>query len=259
MASKNRLDQAAGASIGGFFSKSDESKPEPEQTARESRKPPYTDEQMDEALKTVYRTGKQQDGADYLQINKGTFSKKIREIEEKEPERVKRLKAEVEAERREKLLQEYEESVSAIPNNRTEKTFEMLLEYATKEELEIMQGGNGSESDWDKILKELIKRKSESITQAPQKPETAPEPHEPIQTPVAEEKAEEKPNTKQKKQVFSFRATLDNIADWKAYATATGQTMENVGTAAMNEYLDRHKLTGAEQAIFEAMKSKNEK
>ena len=71
--------------------------------------------------------------------------------------------------------------------------------------------------------------------------------------------AEEKPNTKQKKQVFSFRATLDNIADWKAYATATGQTMENVGTAAMNEYLDRHKLTGAEQAIFEAMKAKSEK
>lgn len=197
MASKNRLDQAAGASIGGFFSKSDESKPEPEQTARESRKPPYTDEQMDKALKTVYRTGKQQDGADYLQINKGTFSKKIREIEEKEPERVKRLKAEVESEK--------------------------------------------------------------DTPQAPQKPETAPEPHEPIQTPVAEEKAEEKPNTKQKKQVFSFRATLDNIADWKAYATATGQTMENVGTAAMNEYLDRHKLTGAEQAIFEAMKSKNEK
>ena len=147
MASKNRLDQAAGASIGGFFSKADESKPEP--TARESRKPPYTDEQMDEALKTVYRTGKQQDGADYLQ--------------------------------------------------------------------------------------------------------------EPIKSTPAEEKAEEKPNTKQKKQVFSFRATLDNIADWKAYATATGQTMENVGTAAMNEYLDRHKLTGAEQAIFEAMKAKSEK
>ena len=57
--------------------------------------------------------------------------------------------------------------------------------------------------------------------QAPQKPETATEPQEPIQTPAVEEKAEEKPNTKQKKQVFSFRATLDNIADWKAYATAT--------------------------------------
>jgi len=195
MASKNRLDQAAGASIGGFFSKADESKPE--QTTRESRKPPYTDEQMNEALKTVYRTGKQQDGADYLQINKGTFSKKIREIEEKEPERVERLKAEVEAEK--------------------------------------------------------------DTPQTTQKPQTAPEPQEPIKSTPAEEKAEKKANTKQKKQVFSFRATLDNIADWKAYATATGQTMENVGTAAMNEYLDRHKLTGAEQAIFEAMKSKNEK
>lgn len=195
MASKNRLDQAAGASIGGFFSKADESKPE--QTARESRKPPYTDEQMDEALKTVYRTGKQQDGADYLQINKGTFSKKIREIEEKEPERVERLKAEVEAEK--------------------------------------------------------------DTPQTTQKPQTAPEPQEPIKSTPTEEKAEEKANTKQKKQVFSFRATLDNIADWKAYATATGQTMENVGTAAMNEYLDRHKLTGAEQAIFEAMKAKSEK
>lgn len=84
------------------------------QTARESRKPPYTDERMDEALKAVYRTGK----LDYLQINKGTFSKKISEIEEKEPERVKRLKAE------------------------TEK----------------------------------------DTPQASQKPETAPEPHEPIQT-----------------------------------------------------------------------------
>lgn len=197
MASKNRLDQAAGASIGGFFSKSDESKPEQEQTAKESRKPPYTDEQMDEALKTVYRTGKQQDGADYLQINKGTFSKKIREIEEKEPERVERLKAEVEAEK--------------------------------------------------------------DTPQTAQKSQTAPEPQEPIKSTPAEEKAEKKANTKQKKQVFSFRATLDNIADWKAYATATGQTMENVGTAAMNEYIDRHKLTEAEQAIFEAMKAKSEK
>lgn len=169
-----------------------------EQTTKKSgRKPPYTDEQMDEALKIFYRTGKQQDGVDYLQINKGTFSKKIREIEEKEPERVERLKAEVEAEK--------------------------------------------------------------DTPQTTQKPQTAPEPQEPIKSTPAEEKAEEKPNTKQKKQVFSFRATLDNIADWKAYATATGQTMENVGTAAMNEYIDRHKLTGAEQAIFEAMKAKSEK
>ena len=197
MASKNRLDQAAGASIGGFFSKSDESKPEPEQTARESRKPPYTDEQMDKALKTVYRTGKQQDGADYLQINKGTFSKKKREIEEKERERVKRLKAEGEAEK--------------------------------------------------------------DTPQAPQKPETAPEPHEPIQTPVAEEKAEEKPNTKQTKQVFSFRASVNDIAVWRAYATAVGTSLEKVANAALKEYVENHPLTGTEQTIFEALKARNSK
>lgn len=189
MASKNRLDQAAGASIGGFFSKSDESKPEPEQTARESRKPPYTDEQMDEALKTVYRTGKQQDGADYLQINKGTFSKKIREIEEKEPERVKRLKAEVEAEK--------------------------------------------------------------DTPQAPQKPETAPEPQEPIKSTPTEEKAEEKPNTKQEKRVMGFRADVNKIDLWKIYAEATGQEIGVMCTAAIDEYISNHELTADQRQIFD--------
>lgn len=61
------------------------------------------------------------------------------------------------------------------------------------------------------------------------------------------------------KQVFSFRALLDSIDIWKAYATAAGQTMEHIGTAAMNEYIDRHGLTGAEQDIFTALKIRNEK
>lgn len=202
MASKSRLDQAAGASIGGFFTKPDESKPEQEQTAKQGRKPPYTDEQMDEALKTVYQTGRQQDGADLLNINKGTFSKKKREIEENEPERVERLKAEAAA-------------------GQTEEP--------------------------------------QDTPQAPQKPTEATEPPKPIESTPKAEKAEEKPQTKQKKQVFSFRATIDEIASWKAYATATGQTMENIGTAAMTEYLENHGLTGTEQAIFEAMTAKNEK
>lgn len=164
-----------------------------EQTARESRKPPYTDEQMDEALKTVYRTGKQQDGADYLQINKGTFSKKIREIEEKEPERVKRLKAEVEAEK--------------------------------------------------------------DTPQAPQKPETAPEPHEPIQTPVAEEKAEEKPPTKPQKQSFSFRADQSKIENWKLYAETIGtKDIGTLWTAAIDEYISNHALTADQQAIYDLKK-----
>lgn len=75
-----------------------------------------------------------------------------------------------------------------------------------------------------------------------------------IEQPPSIENIDTKPNPKPKKQVFSFRAALDNIADWKAYATATKQTMETIGTAAMNEYLERHKLTGDEQAAFEAIK-----
>lgn len=75
-----------------------------------------------------------------------------------------------------------------------------------------------------------------------------------IEQPPSIENIDTKPNPKPKKQVFSFRAALDNIADWKAYATATKQTMETIGTAAMNEYLEHHKLTGDEQAAFEAIK-----
>lgn len=144
---------------------------------------------MDEALKTVYRTGKQQDGADYLQINKGTFSKKIREIEEKEPERVKRLKAEVEAEK--------------------------------------------------------------DTPQAPQKPETAPEPQEPIKSTPTEEKAEEKPNTKQEKRVMGFRADVNKIDLWKIYAEATGQEIGVMCTAAIDEYISNHELTADQRQIFD--------
>lgn len=62
---------------------------------------------------------------------------------------------------------------------------------------------------------------------------------------------------KPKKQVFSFRATVEDIINWKAYATATGQTMEIIGTAAMKEYLTNHVLTGTEQTIFEAVKERD--
>ena len=56
------------------------------------------------------------------------------------------------------------------------------------------------------------------------------------------------------KQVFSFRAILSDIVIWKAYAVASGNTMEDICNAAMHEYLRRHKLAGAEQAVFDAIK-----
>lgn len=65
------------------------------------------------------------------------------------------------------------------------------------------------------------------------------------------------PDEMSKKQVFSFRAVLTDIAIWKAYAVATGQTVESIGNSAMNEYLKKHKLTGTEQAIFDAIKARD--
>lgn len=63
-----------------------------------------------------------------------------------------------------------------------------------------------------------------------------------------------KPN---KKQVFSFRAVINDINIWKAYATASGKTMEEVGTEAMNGYIRRHKLSEKEQAVFDALMVRN--
>ena len=59
------------------------------------------------------------------------------------------------------------------------------------------------------------------------------------------------------KQVFSFRAILSDIVIWKAYAVASGNTMEDICNAAMHEYLRRHKLAGAEQALFDAIKARD--
>lgn len=58
---------------------------------------------------------------------------------------------------------------------------------------------------------------------------------------------------KPRKQVFSFRAEVNDIACWKAYATATGQTMESVGNAAMTEFLKNHPLSGSQKIIFDEL------
>lgn len=60
---------------------------------------------------------------------------------------------------------------------------------------------------------------------------------------------------KGQKQVFSFRAFIEDINIWKAYVTAVGSetTMEKIGSEAMKEYINRHKLSGPELAVFEAL------
>lgn len=90
----------------------------------------------------------------------------------------------------------------------------------------------------------------------PQKPAEATKQPEPIESKEEPEKpqetAQEKPQ-KARKQVFSFRAEVNAITCWKAYATATGQTMESVGNAAMTEFLKNHPLTENEKVVFDAL------
>ncbi len=75
-------------------------------------------------------------------------------------------------------------------------------------------------------------------------------------TAVNEEKRDFKKSNK--KQVFSFRAVISDINVWKAYATATGRTMESIGTDAMNEYMKKHRMSDAEAAVFRALLDKYE-
>lgn len=77
--------------------------------------------------------------------------------------------------------------------------------------------------------------------------------------PKASSRKEEGKKGREEKQVFSFRAPLGEIAAWKAFATATGETMEHIGCMAMDEYLKRHKLTETELAVFEALREREEK
>lgn len=95
---------------------------------------------------------------------------------------------------------------------------------------------------------------TEKLNEKPQNLQTALKHSKARKNTKKSEKTENKPNTKPQKQVFSFRAAVSDIAIWKAYATASGRTMEYIGNAAMNEYLRRHKLNDAQIAVFEALK-----
>lgn len=119
-----------------------------------------------------------------------------------------------------------------------------------------------SRTSQEKVAEMLIKEEKvipAKVVEAPKMPQIAPEMHEPIKSTPTEEKAEETPNTKQTKQVFSFRAAVSDIAVWRAYATATGMSLEKVANAALQEYVENHPLTGTERTIFEALKARDAK
>lgn len=118
---------------------------------------------------------------------------------------------------------------------------QLQKEKQTTKTEEAMRKGTGTENNKGTVRK-------------PQKSEKQPR----VKKNTAMRKNNENETDKMlKKQVFSFRAVLADISIWKAYAVASGKTMENICNAAMYEYLKKHKLAGVEQAIFEAIKARD--
>lgn len=120
------------------------------------------------------------------------------------------------------------------------------LKRIREEYLELLQepeAGSGSAAE----TPQAEPQKPAEATKQPETVESKAEPEEPQET------AQEKPQKPKKKQVFSFRAEVDDIARWKAYSTATGQTMESVGNAAMIECLENHPLKDNEKVVFDAL------
>lgn len=72
----------------------------------------------------------------------------------------------------------------------------------------------------------------------------------------AQEEPQEAAEQEPEKQIFSFRASIRDINRWKTLAQITGQTMERMGAAALNKYLDSYNLTEEEQIAFNVLMRK---
>lgn len=70
--------------------------------------------------------------------------------------------------------------------------------------------------------------------------------------PVPKEKEEAPVKKKNDNAVFSFRSDSDSIKTWRLYASIKQMPIGELGTVAMEEYLQRHPLEGAEKAFFDS-------
>ena len=126
--------------------------------------------------------------------------------------------------------------------------------------MKLMQGINETENQMQKQTqkaeeKENMENETKDTLKTAEKPQKAKKQPKARNTSMRK-KDENDLDVMTKKQVFSFRAVVADITIWRAYAIAKGETIENLGNAAMEEYLKRHKLSGTELAIFEALKDR---
>ncbi|MCQ2507599.1 MAG: hypothetical protein MJ097_02280 [Dorea sp.] len=72
-------------------------------------------------------------------------------------------------------------------------------------------------------------------------------------TPSKEEQPK-KASQKPQKKMFAFRGEQSMIDEWRCYADAAGMKVEEFGTAAMMEYMQRHPLSSDQMKLFELKK-----
>ena len=51
--------------------------------------------------------------------------------------------------------------------------------------------------------------------------------------------------------VFSFRGAVRDVDQWRLYAAIRGVKVDEIGAAAMREYIKRHPLSAEEKALFD--------
>lgn len=55
--------------------------------------------------------------------------------------------------------------------------------------------------------------------------------------------------------VFSFRWWIEEVEGWRSYAAAKGMQIDELGAAAMNEYIKRHPISAEERKLQEAIET----
>ena len=53
--------------------------------------------------------------------------------------------------------------------------------------------------------------------------------------------------------VFSFRSPKTSVESWRIYASIKGMKVEDLGAAALDEYIKKHPLSDEEQAVFNTL------
>lgn len=53
--------------------------------------------------------------------------------------------------------------------------------------------------------------------------------------------------------VFSFRSPKNSVESWRIYANIKGMKVEELGAAALDEYIKKHPLSDEEQAVFNTL------